>query len=232
MAEDKEQKVASLGMATKTHPQCKLCNSVYRGRIEDVLVIRSRGETLTDKMCDEMKTARGTKPTESWLFANSERLWGFKLNRNNIYGHFKNHFRTGDTRNLGEVVEQDVRTKLLQDIRENGIQPINPDDYLDTLIAIGAKKVELDPASVTPEMAMKAVDLKTKRKADEQTASLMGGLISGLNSALKKVPDAVDGEASDAEVVDATPVTSGGSASGSGGGEGHPPALGAGDESA
>ena len=230
--EDKTQKVASLGIATKTHPQCKVCNSPHRGRIEDVLVLRSRGETLPDPMAKEMKVKLGTKPTETFIFNNSERLWGFKMNRNNIYGHFKNHFRTGDPRNLGEVVEQDVRTRLMQDIRENGIQPVNPDDYLDTIIAIGAKKVELDPASVTAEMAMKAVDLKTKRKADEQTASLMGGLIAGMNSALKKVPDAVSDEAVDAEVVDATPVESGGSASGPGGGEGHPPALGAGDEAA
>lgn len=168
----KPQLVATLGLQVRTEKLCKICNSPFRGEIEDLLVLRQRGETMTD----------GVRPTEAWFLANSEGRWGMKLNKANIHTHFSKHFKVGNVTELAKSQRMDLNTRLQKMLQEEGIDAVAPETFLETVVSIAHQRVMADPAAVTVDQGMKAVAELTKRKHDEQTATLMTGLVGAVQA--------------------------------------------------
>jgi hypothetical protein len=194
--------------------------SPHRGEIEDLLVLRQRGETMKD----------GTRPTEKWFLETSGARWGMPLNKANIHTHFSKHFKPGNPLDAKKSEVQDARTKIETLIREKGLEIVPPEQFLELIVSVAHKRALADPASITVDQGMKAVAELTKRKHDEQTASLMAGLVGAVQTVAQGVTQRPEPEVlvvSEAEVVESgeEPESDGGSGLGGEQGTGGDAAL-------
>ncbi len=65
----------------KTEVRCSVCQSPYRERVDDLLVLARKGESLAD----------GTRVSLSWIADTSPDLFGTKLSRKALTNHRDQH---------------------------------------------------------------------------------------------------------------------------------------------
>lgn len=199
------QTTPKYGQQIRTEPSCKICQNPHRAEIEDILALRSMGKLMDN----------GIKPTEAWIRANAEALWGMKLYPGNMATHLKKHFRPGDVQ-TEEIARKDTRTEMRDLLEEHGIPRVTADQLLEAIVGITYQKLLIDPSMVTVDQGLKAIAELTKRKHDDATADLMrllgeaqaralGQAGSTLDKAIERIPHPNGSEPPDeieAEVVE------------------------------
>lgn len=189
--------MSRFGRQIKTEPKCKICTAAKREEIETWLARSARQEELES----------GGRVTQDWIVHNSQELFGLRLNRTNLQSHLKKHFEVGNF-DLAKQERSDAVVRVSDEIANNGIPSVTPEQLLQDIIGIAWAKAKLDPNSVTLDHGLKAVAEQTKRRQNEAAQQLME--VQGLAIAAsfgrrpQVEPPSIPGEAvevTEAEVV-------------------------------
>lgn len=159
----------AMGLAripSRTEPRCKICMHPKRLQIEQLLVMRARGE----RYGPEQK-----KVTYPYVIELAQELWGLRLTEENIENHEARHFQVKKAiKRAKERVASASDRLAKQAVVEEILQEFNAEDALDEIAAYGLKNIREDEgASITPDHTLKALDLKLKRTQSAQLAEFV-----------------------------------------------------------
>jgi len=193
------------GVQIRTDDRCKICSNDHRAWIEDYFMLGKKGHVAEN----------GVVPTRGWIMENAPATWGITINSSNLSNHFKKHFEAGEPRAIAPQAVLDAATNLRKLVDDGGLEFVQPEQYLQLVVAIGYEKLLNNPEKVTTSDVLKAIDALTRRHHDETQAKLMQALGQGIASALGGVGPrpAIQSEApievEAQEVSDAPPDASG-----------------------
>jgi hypothetical protein len=159
----------AMGLAkipSKTEPRCKICMHPKRLQIEQLLVMRARGE----RYGPEQK-----KVTYPYVIELAQELWGLRLTEENIENHEARHFQVKKAIKRAKEQVANASDKLVkQAVIAEILQELNAEDVLDEVMAYGLKNLrEEEGASVTVDHLLKATDQKLRRTQSAQLAELV-----------------------------------------------------------
>lgn len=172
-------------VATRTVVRCKLCSHPQRSAIDQLLLRRSDGES--DEEGDRINLAYVRAKLAEWGVPNPT--------EENVKNHWQKHC---------EKVSQEVAVRneekaveVIEKVKSGDTSDLmTPDQFLDFVIAQSgaeaAMRIEADgKANITIDQGLKAIEVKTRRKADDGVNKLLTEVGKGIAGAMLKraLPD-------------------------------------------
>lgn len=164
----------------RTEPKCKLCRNEQRDRIDALLLSRSQGAHDVD----------GRRVNIDYV---KEKLaeWGVpNPTDENVKVHWRKHCEVISDE-VFEAAEAATSTALAAIAALDGEELTDADAAVNRVIAVGRAQLEARVAAgdanlVSVDQMMKAVEVKTRRKADEGVNNLLTQLGAGVASVMVK----------------------------------------------
>ena len=159
----------AMGLAkipSKTEPRCKICMHPKRLQIEQLLVMRARGE----RYGPEQK-----KVTYPYVIELAQELWGLRLTEENIENHEARHFQVKKAIKRAKERVANASDKLQKEaVVAEILQEYGAEGAVDQIWAMGLRNIfEDDGASITVDHTLKALDMKLKRSQSAQLAEFV-----------------------------------------------------------
>lgn len=183
----------------KPEPRCSICRHPACGEISDLLVMRSRRQSLSD----------GTRVTAAWLVQVAPERWGNRFTEKSLSRHFARHLEPVATSAAVALKGEEAAIGDLATVLDQ-LDPAvaTGRDLASGIVRAAALRLKRNPAGVSLDLGLKAAALLEKSAEMDRDGKLMGVLGGALSAALTppKPPAAVvEAEivAEDAVVVEA-----------------------------
>lgn len=161
----------------KTEKRCKLCQSSHRSGIDALLELRSQG----------LDGADGKRVTEAVVIAACVEWGVLNPTKDNLTAHWRRHCERIDEE-IAVKIDEAVEASLAK--LDSGTS-VDPDYALDRVITVAMAEMEERIAQgqrsgVTVDMALKAIEAKTRRGHAESQSELLRALGGGIEDVFKK----------------------------------------------
>lgn len=151
---------------TKTEPRCKICLHPKRIEIEQMMVLQARKERNEET---------GHLWTIDDIQAYALKHWDFVITDENYRNHIEKHFCIRESvqkaaRMVAKQSDKLLQTTVLTEI----LADLQTDAVLEEIIAFGVKNMRDDEgASITPDLMLKAIQEKNKRREDDEFKDML-----------------------------------------------------------